>query len=194
MGKKVTIASTLHKECIIEIQAFRGNKNEFLIKELVIMDLETNVVVYFLFKPPFSFKRLNSKAYKTNKWLIKNYHFINWNEGFTNYKEIDNIMYHYCQQYTTAYTSGFEKSQWIQQYMNGQVIHFPIQMQPTNNQDSVGFCLSVLNPRHKTRNCVLMRAFTLLNAIKTKHSNLSQTNYGGGEDVYINSAASTEDH
>ena len=106
MENTVHFRQTPDKSCIIEFQAFVGNRNEFIVKELVITDLNTNIMCYFLFKPPFSFKKLSGKAARTNKWLMKNYHHISWNEGFTEYKELDNIMYHYAQQYTIIYTKG----------------------------------------------------------------------------------------
>ncbi len=44
MEKKVRFSNTLdvkgENECVIEFQAFKSNTNEFIIKELVILDLQ----------------------------------------------------------------------------------------------------------------------------------------------------------
>lgn len=191
MDKTVRITDNKHKQCIIEIQAFRGNKGEFIIKELVIMDMDTNVVLYFLMKPPYSFKKLKYKYAKTNKWLMENYHHITWEEGFTDYKELDNIMYRYCQQFAVAYTSGLEKSKWIQQYMSGCVVHYPLNIKDLDVGE--GFCLSVIDQKHKTTNCVLIRSYALLNSLMLQNSNQVGINNfvdgggGGGRDTeYIN--------
>lgn len=42
------------KQCIIEFQAFRGNQDEFIIKELDILDLHTNIPCSFVFNPIFA--------------------------------------------------------------------------------------------------------------------------------------------
>ncbi|WP_221935963.1 hypothetical protein, partial [Klebsiella pneumoniae] len=111
------------KRCVIELQGFRNNSHEFIVKELAIFDIATHVVNYFLFKPPFPFRVLNNKAFRTNRWLTQNFHHLTWDEGFTEYKELTNIMHHYCKQYDEIYTSGLEKSQWIRKFSTRQVIN-----------------------------------------------------------------------
>lgn len=145
------------KRCVVEFQAFRNNKDKFIIKELAFFDISTNVVNYFLFKPPFAFRKLNSKSSRTNKWLTNHLHRISWNEGFTQYKELDSIMYHYCQQYDEIYTSGEEKSKWIEMYCTSDVMSVTLDKNfiPELN----GLCIGVKNPLHKLSNCALSRAY-----------------------------------
>lgn len=174
MAHHVRFQPTPFKQCIIEFQAFIGNSNEYILKELVIMDLDTNVVNYFLFKPPHSIKKLSFKAIKTNKWLTKNYHHINWNEGFTEYKEVDNVMYHYCSQYNTIYTTGLKKCQFIQQYTTNTVQNYKLnKLQEIDVGE--GFCNSVKSTKHKTTNCSLVKAFKVITYLR------NNVNVGGDE-------------
>ena len=183
------------KQCIIELQAFRGNKGEFIIKELVFMDLETNAINYFLFKPPFPFAMLRKRAAKTNRWLMKHFHHITWSEGFIDYTELDKVMTHYCRQYQLAYTSGLEKSKWIEQYMLGKcVIHYPL---GKGVNMLGGFCTSVLDPNHKSKNCVLVRIYALCNALRTREIGGDRDGGGGSggeQDCYISETRMVEEH
>lgn len=145
------------KKCVVEFQAFRNNQDKFIIKELAFFDITTNVVNYFLFKPPFPFKNLNRKSFRTNVWLMKHLHHITWDEGFTQYKELDNIMHHYCQQYDEIYTTGDEKSKWIRMYSTSNVTN--IILSTDFATDLNGLCIGVKSPQHKTANCALTRAY-----------------------------------
>lgn len=145
------------KRCVIEFQGFRNNANNFIIKELVIYDVTTGVINYFLFKPPFPFNYLNRKASRTTEWLSQNFHHIDWNEGFTSYKELNKIMRHYCDQYDVIYTSGIEKTQFIRRYASDRVRNITVNTDFITN--FVGLCIGVKNPAHKTSNCALSRAF-----------------------------------
>lgn len=150
---------TPYKKCAVEIQAFRNNQDRFIIKELVFLDLSTHVLNYFLFKPPFPFKLLNSKSARTNVWLAKNLHYIGWDEGFTHYKELNNIMNHYCQQYDEIYTCGNEKSTWIQKYCDSKVIN--LTLDKTFATTFNGLCIGVKNPQHKMSCCAMSRAYRI---------------------------------
>lgn len=161
MDRKVKFQNVSNKQCIIEFQSFWGNLDEFIVKELVIHDLETNVVNYFLFKPPFPFKKLSAKAKRTNHWLTKRFHYISWNEGFIQYKELDHIFFFYCQQYGTIYTTGEKKAKFIAQYTTNTVINYVISRHFVCNIGE-GFCNSVQNDKHKKANCSLANTYRLL--------------------------------
>lgn len=151
------------KKCVIEFQGFRNNWNTFIIKELVFLDVSRNVANYFLFKPPFSFGLLNSKSARTNRWLSTNLHHITWEEGFTEYDELDNIMYHYCQQFDEMYTTGDEKVKWIEMYFRGKVRN--IQLKEAAGLS--GLCIGVKDYRHKNSNCALSRAYRVSSVVSS---------------------------
>jgi hypothetical protein len=173
MDKVVRFADEISssKKCVIEFQAFRNNHDKFIIKELTFLDVSTNVVNYFLFKPPFPFKKFNSKSYRTNTWLTKYLHHIEWEEGFTHYKELDSIMYHYCQQYDEIYTTGDEKAKWIRMYSTSDVIN--ITLSKDFATDLNGLCIGVKCSQHKTANCALSRAYRVCRFITS----------GGGKSI-----------
>lgn len=159
MGEPVCFDDNIRtsKKCVVEFQAFRNNRDRFIIKELAFFDISTNVVNYFLFKSPYPFSLLNSKSSKTNKWLTKHLHHISWDEGFTQYSELDKIMCHYCQQYDEIYTTGDEKSQFIRMYSTSRIKD--ILLDKNFATDLNGLCIGVKSPQHKTANCALSRAY-----------------------------------
>ena len=146
-------------ECIIEFQAFRGNDNSFIIKELAILDLQTYLIYPFMFKPPFLFKELNSKSKRTNKWLTKNFHHISWDDGFTDLRDLDSIMYHFGSKFTRIHTKGSEKRNWIQLYTTAEVNDVTIDKTIEYNVNNV--CLLAKNKRHKYCQCALKNAYRL---------------------------------
>ena len=154
--------STRLKQCIVEFQSFIGNSNEFIVKELSILDLDTYVTWNFLFKPPYSFKRLNGKAARTNKWLIKNYHHIAWGEGFIEYTALEDIVKHYCSKFSIIHTTGHKKCAWLQQYTSAEVNIFPVCNKSTNINIGDGFCLSIRDERHATTKCALIKTYGIL--------------------------------
>lgn len=149
-----------NKQCIIEFQAFKDNKNDFIVKELVILDLFTNIPYYFLFRPPYSFKDCNIKSRRCNKWLTDNFHHICWNEGFVDYYDLDQIMVHFCKQFNTIYTTGNEKAKWISTYTTSKVVEFNF-TKDFRDVKIVHLCNNVENTQHKHLNCALAKAYKM---------------------------------
>lgn len=153
------------KKCVIEFQAFRNNDNKFIIKELVVFDLTTGIVSYFIFKPPFPLSSLLSKQYRTNKWLTSFFHHISWEEGLVDYKDLESIMIHYCRQFKTIYTSGDEKIKFIQKFTSCPVIC--CNMVKYNDFNDRASCCSVKHEKHLiSKNCALYKAYCLASSLK----------------------------
>lgn len=151
-------------KCVIEFQAFRNNENNFIIKELVVLDLATGIVSYFIFKPPFPLRSLFLKQYKTNKWLSSYFHHISWDEGFIDYSELENIMFHYCSQFKIIYTSGDEKTRFIQRYTTSPVIC--CRMPKKNDFHNHRVCIGIKQEKHNiSKNCALIKAHCLASSL-----------------------------
>lgn len=180
MERKISFADRVEeiqeKPCVVEFQAFRGNKNEYIIKELVFLDLNTGIVFPFLFEPPFAFNNLNSKTKRTNKWTTRYFHSIDWCEGFTNYKSLENIMYHFCNEFTTVYTRGLEKRNWIQAYTTRQVYDVILDKN-FESPKLENICRLVKNKQHTQSQCALKNVYRLAAFLEPMRS-------GGGSDGY----------
>lgn len=66
----------------IDIECFIDNDGELIIKEICVIN-STNWLnpIYMLYKPPYQWNRLNEKAKRTNKYIMRNVHKILWCEG-----------------------------------------------------------------------------------------------------------------
>lgn len=168
MARKVSFFNKVEEfgenSCVIEFQAFRGNADEFIIKELVILDLQSGVTNYFLFKPPFSFKYLQKKAARTNKWLINYFHHIPWSDGYTEYNELDNVMYYYCDKYNTIYSTGSEKCKWINMYTSSRVCDYSAYK---TKSVSSSIYIGVKSEKHKHSNCAMANSYQLASALSS---------------------------
>lgn len=145
--------------CIIEFQAFRGNDNRYIIKELVFLDLQTHVIYPFLFKPPFPYQYLNSKSKRTNRWLEKHFHHINWNDGFTSYEELDRIMIHFCSRFKRIFVNGLEKQNFVQKITSKEVIQVKIDKTFQSGIDNI--CVLTKSSIHATSQCAMKNVYRL---------------------------------
>lgn len=164
--------------CVIEFQAFRGNDNKYIVKELVILDIKSGVSNYFLFKPPFPFHNLNEKYARTNKWLSKYFHHISWYEGFTDYKELNNILLQYCSKYKQVFTTGLEKCELLSSFAPSEVTIYNIYKQKAENIP--GICIGVRCKSHSFSNCAMSNAYSLKTTLTKESKYLLHT---GGDRV-----------
>lgn len=179
-----------NKPCIIEFQAFRDNNDKFIIKELVIFDVATQIPYSFIFKPPYSFKTCNDKSRRTNNWLSKHYHNISWSEGNIDYSECESLIKEQCNHFNTIFTTGTEKAQWLSTLTNCLVVDLKLP-NCCRYIDVSPVCLNVINPKHKTSNCSLVKVYKLFFHLQ-QHSLLEMTVDGkrnGGGNVYLSGEA-----
>lgn len=94
---------------IVDIQGFRTETGEFIIKEVAI--LYNKKIQLFLFKPPFPFHNLTKAERKQVSWIERNRK-IYWREGFVPYSNyqsyITDILRDKC-----VYVKGSEKVLWL---------------------------------------------------------------------------------
>ncbi len=72
----------MEKTYIIDFQAFKDGRNKFIMKELAIISCSANKIVHCIIKPPYGFSSLFSKRKNQVMWLKKNFHGLDWNDGY----------------------------------------------------------------------------------------------------------------
>lgn len=103
---------------IIDIQGFRGPKDQLIVKEIAI--LRDGNHHHFIITPPFDFKHLPTSLKRQAKWLYQNHHGLCWNGGFTKYQKVQEFLRDKLIN-CTVYVKGNEKSQWIKELLNDNV-------------------------------------------------------------------------
>lgn len=104
-------------EYIIDFQAFKKPVDDFVLKELIILNCETQLLQSFTFKPPFEWCILPIKYKVENKWLENHYIHKSWTSGDVEYSELENILLTLSQA-KKVYIFGEEKAEWLQQRLN----------------------------------------------------------------------------
>lgn len=99
---------------IVDIQGFKTETNEFIIKEIAI--LSNKKIQVYLIKAPFPFYDLTKQERRQVNWIERNRQ-IYWSEGDIPYSKhqylIANILKEKC-----VYTKGMEKVMWLKNITN----------------------------------------------------------------------------
>lgn len=96
---------------IVDVQGFKNNKNEFIVKELAIASQEHTHI--FLIKPPYPFTTLTAAERKNVFWIEKNRGY-RWSEGYIDYREFHRIIKPYLKN-KKIIVKGEEKIKWVQE-------------------------------------------------------------------------------
>lgn len=105
---------------IIDIQGFKGNNNEFIVKELAIL-IDEYICYNFIIKEPYDFFKLMPHMQRQAKWLTKNHHGLHWANGTSTLSNVRKFLEeNLYEQHTIFIVKGVEKKQWIAKYiLNG---------------------------------------------------------------------------
>ena len=107
------------------MQGFRQSGNDFILKELAILSRygeDNNEAICFLFKPPFSWSRLNEKYKKENQRLKFCIHGLDWNSGDIDYNQIGNILREALRNAKKILVMGSLKKIWLERFKFKNVI------------------------------------------------------------------------
>lgn len=116
------------KFIIIDVQGFKSSETEFTPKELAAFD--GTKYSHFIFNPPFPFNDLQGHLKKTNSWLIRNYHCLNWEEGFTSLEHLQVILQRLTCNVNIILVKGLEKVKFLKNFINLPVIDLGNQTNP----------------------------------------------------------------
>lgn len=114
-------------EVIIDIQGFKMEPNEFVLKELFISSVRVNkcgeeIHKLFTFDPPFPWKNLPRKYKKTNNWLTANHHGLCWeSRGTHKYTSIVKILKKVLKGVDQIYVKGLEKKKWLETMLKNKI-------------------------------------------------------------------------
>lgn len=108
-------------EVFLDIQCFKKNFNELVIKELsaVTFDKHGEVkndqkIFNVLFKPPCTWCELAKPYQVMNSWLTRNLHGIPWDAGTTAYDKLEEKLEEILINKTCIYVKGVEKKEWLE--------------------------------------------------------------------------------
>lgn len=110
-----TQASSVSNVVVIDLQCFKNNNNEFIVKEVCVLDVNTGKVLqHHVTQPPFDQERfLNRAKQRENYWLTKHHHGLDWNSGDIAYHDMIDRLRDCLAQCSVIYVKGPEKKSFV---------------------------------------------------------------------------------
>lgn len=104
-------------EYIVDFHAFKEPINNYVIKDMAILNINDGLLKHYTFKPPFEWDMLPIKYKVENKWLENHCIHKNWVTGDVEYTELKNVL-NELSKAKKIYVKGDQKSAWLKNYMN----------------------------------------------------------------------------
>lgn len=95
---------------ILDVQGMKFRNNKFILKEIAI--LTKHCAFHAFIKSPCSFHKLKQNQKIQAKWLTKNYHGIDWNDGDMTLFELKKLVKPFISD-RVIFVKGLEKCDWI---------------------------------------------------------------------------------
>lgn len=103
-----------HPTIILDIQCFKDNSDNLIIKEVTAIELESATLLFHhIVCPPFERKQLSSEKLRESYWTIKHCHGIEWNQGDIAYTVMMKKLEYLFSSCLRVYVKGIEKRQFI---------------------------------------------------------------------------------
>lgn len=100
---------------IVDLQGFKDDWNNFIVKELSF--LTQNIKFSDVIKSPYEFDKLSSRSQKVARWLIDNYHGVDWNDGYISVTELRKTILPILKN-KIIYVKGEEKIHWLRDILD----------------------------------------------------------------------------
>lgn len=149
---------------ILDFQGFKNNKNRFVIKELVVISIDGDLIHHCFVKSPFGIDKLSPFYQKQVIFNSKYYHGIPWYKGNVYFnKTITHLGKLFCEN-STVFVKGQEKAIFIQEIFPrahvvdlGEDPHFPSLKRKTPN--NYKYCFFHKNTEYM---CALYNVYKIL--------------------------------
>lgn len=92
--------------------------NEFICKELAVINIKNGLCISKLIKPPCLWTSLNRENQENASWLTKNYHKLKWYSGNDSYNDLPTIIENLLAHADKIYVKCSEKVCWLQKYLH----------------------------------------------------------------------------
>lgn len=152
---------------IVDVQGFKMENNEFIVKEVAIA-LQNRILV-LLIKPPYPFYDLTRKERLQVSWIERNRN-IFWNSGFVPYLSFKQYIEPYLQD-KHIYVKGCEKVSWLRNIVtHDKVYNLEDKNCPSFQKlfDDYGMCNNIFSCVYHSNVCALKNVTCLKLWIENK--------------------------
>lgn len=96
--------------CILDVQGFHVNRNEFIAKEVAVLCGLRQQYAHFVFLPP----RNVYPDFKCQQFVENYIHGLEWNSGFVPYEQLQSVLQVVTKDNIEIYVKGHEKMKYVQ--------------------------------------------------------------------------------
>lgn len=105
---------TMLEKAVIDYNAFIDQRGEVIIKELAVVDVTTKDVQHWIFKSPqgrgaFEVNEDRKNPFYRNRWLSRNFHGLDFDDGTTPYEELYSALHSLCRNFSVLYAASDDK-------------------------------------------------------------------------------------
>jgi len=109
------------KFVIVTALCLLGKSNELIVKRLTLVDDGKNSRTY-LFEPPYQWNEIPEDIQRTNRWIVKHLHGIEWSCGHIPYRKLQNILLALCKNINTVFTKGIDQTELLSHHLVGKTM------------------------------------------------------------------------
>lgn len=150
---------------IVDFQGFGNLNTNFILKEIAIF--HNGQHHHFIITPPFHKNQMSFSLQRQAHWLIKNFHGLTWDCGFTNFSEVRKFLFNKLR-CGKAYVKGIQKAHWLRRILdnpNVEVINIEdIYSCPRLDQLRQCYPIQIKCENHEL-NCALQNVYLLKKAL-----------------------------
>jgi hypothetical protein len=108
---------------VIEIQGFTGRNKNFVLKELTMMNVETQQIIFnALVTSPYSFNSLSPQEQRVVNYVSKNIIQLRWEDGIITFTHLLHKILKTIKPDDTVYTKGNIKCKFLTKILNRHVV------------------------------------------------------------------------
>lgn len=114
----------MEDEFILDFQAFKDEKNRYIVKEIAILAVRTDELGHCLIKPPFAASKLYGDKKASIDYLTDVYHGIIWEDGYMNFTDTVSMLKDMTRNAKHLYIKGSERAKFIRKLLGKTTIDF----------------------------------------------------------------------
>lgn len=110
-------------DLVVDIQCVMNVNNTYIPKEVALLSLADAYIGHWIVAPPYSAKKLPISVKRTNKWLSRNKHGLEWEDGFITRPALVSHLREICKNVEKVYVRGAEKKKILENIILNEIIN-----------------------------------------------------------------------
>lgn len=168
-------------DLVADIQCVMNANNVHVPKEVSVVSLSDEYIGHWIIAPPYTGKKLPNNVKTTNKWLFRNKHGLEWEDGYMTKPALVNHLREITKNFDKIYVRGAEKKKILESLVFNDVINLEEDQEeryPAFNELMWSSARCILHASRRqssvTHSCALNRAVRLKNWLKSTRENDEQ--------------------